>query len=98
MKDLGELHFILGLQVKRERTTRTLHLSQKQYIDSTSSDSPTSMFNFNSADIKAMDALDKAISSLETTLADLKAARSALQVANNPTSGSKFNLGGPLAR
>jgi len=33
MKDLGELHFILGLQVKRDRVARTLHLSQKQYID-----------------------------------------------------------------
>ncbi len=33
MKDLGELHFILGLQVKRDRSARTLHLSQKQYIN-----------------------------------------------------------------
>ena len=33
MKDLGELHFIPGLQVKRDRSARTLHLSQKQYIN-----------------------------------------------------------------
>ncbi len=33
MKDLGELHFILGLQVRRDRTTRSLHLNQKLYID-----------------------------------------------------------------
>jgi len=33
MKDLGELHFILGLQVKRDRSARTLHLSQKQYTN-----------------------------------------------------------------
>jgi len=33
MKDMGELHFILGLQVKRDRSARTLHLSQKQYIN-----------------------------------------------------------------
>ena len=59
--------------------------------------SPTSMFGFNSADIKAMDALNKAISSLKTTLADLKAACLALQVANNSNSGL-FDLGGPLAR
>lgn len=34
MKDLGELHFILGLQVKRDRSNRTLHLCQRQYVDS----------------------------------------------------------------
>jgi len=33
MKDLGELHYILGLQVKRDREARSLHLSQKQYIN-----------------------------------------------------------------
>ncbi len=33
MKDLGELHFIFGLQVKRDRSARTLHLSQKQCIN-----------------------------------------------------------------
>ena len=55
------------------------------------------MFDLNLADIKAIDALDKAISSLESILADLKAARSALQMDNSSTSGSKFNLGGPLA-
>ncbi len=32
MKDLGELHYILGIQVKRDRKARSLHLSQKQYI------------------------------------------------------------------
>lgn len=34
MKDLGEIHFILGLQVRRNRATRTLHLSQTQYVRS----------------------------------------------------------------
>jgi len=32
MKDLGDIHFILGLQVRRNRGTRTLHLSQEQYV------------------------------------------------------------------
>ena len=59
--------------------------------------SPTSIFDFDSADIKANDALNKAIPLLKTTLADLKAAHLALQVANYLTSGL-FNLGGPLAR
>jgi len=31
MKDLAELHYILGLQVKRDRKARSLHLSQKQF-------------------------------------------------------------------
>ncbi len=31
MKDLGELHYIIGLQVKRDRKARSLHLSQKQF-------------------------------------------------------------------
>lgn len=34
MKDLGELHFILGLQVKRDRASRTLQLCQTSYINS----------------------------------------------------------------
>jgi hypothetical protein len=34
MKDLGELHFILGLQVTRDRAKRSLSLCQTQYIDS----------------------------------------------------------------
>jgi hypothetical protein len=33
MKDLGDLHFILGLQVHRRRRDRSLQLSQPQYID-----------------------------------------------------------------
>ena len=28
MKDLGEAHFILGIQIERNRATRTLCLSQ----------------------------------------------------------------------
>lgn len=32
MKDLGELQFILGLQVVRDRKARTIHLHQEQYI------------------------------------------------------------------
>ena len=33
MKDLGELHFILGLQVERDRKARSLHLNQQLYIN-----------------------------------------------------------------
>ena len=31
--DLGELHWILGIEVKRVRENRTIHLSQKSYIE-----------------------------------------------------------------
>jgi transposase InsO family protein len=34
MHDLGEVKFILGIQVKRDRNRRTISLSQAQYIDS----------------------------------------------------------------
>lgn len=33
MKDLGELHYIFGPQVRRNVSARTLHLCQTQYID-----------------------------------------------------------------
>lgn len=45
MKDLGELHFILGLQVKRDRSARTLHLSQQHYIE-------TILERFNVSDLR----------------------------------------------
>jgi hypothetical protein len=32
--DLGELHWILGIEIKRVRENRTIHLSQRSYIDS----------------------------------------------------------------
>jgi hypothetical protein len=32
--DLGELHWILGIEVKRVRENRTIHLSQRSYIES----------------------------------------------------------------
>ncbi|TFY50793.1 hypothetical protein EVG20_g11324 [Dentipellis fragilis] len=32
--DLGELHWLLGIEVKRDRDARTIHLSQHSYIDS----------------------------------------------------------------
>ena len=32
--DLGELHWLLGIEVKRDRERRTIHLSQRSYIDS----------------------------------------------------------------
>ena len=32
MKDLGEAHFILGIQIERDRSTHTLALSQESYI------------------------------------------------------------------
>jgi transposase InsO family protein len=31
-KDLGEVRFILGIEVKRDRTARTMHLSQEGYL------------------------------------------------------------------
>src|SRR5882762_9673082 len=30
--DLGELHWLLGIEIKRDRTHRTIHLSQRSYI------------------------------------------------------------------
>jgi hypothetical protein len=32
MKDMGEAHFILGIEIDRDRSTRTLCLSQKSYV------------------------------------------------------------------
>jgi len=32
--DLGELHWLLGIEIKRDREQRTLHLSQCLYINS----------------------------------------------------------------
>jgi hypothetical protein len=32
--DLGELHWLLGIEVKRDREARTIHTSQRAYIDS----------------------------------------------------------------
>ena len=32
MKDLGEAHFVLGIQIERNRQARTLSISQQQYI------------------------------------------------------------------
>ena len=32
--DLGELHWLLGIEIKRNRENRTIHLSQRSYIDS----------------------------------------------------------------
>lgn len=32
MVDLGEIHFILGMSNKRDRATRTLTISQEQYL------------------------------------------------------------------
>ena len=34
ISDLGELHWLLGIEVKRDRYRYTLHLSQRLYIDS----------------------------------------------------------------
>jgi transposase InsO family protein len=31
--DLGELHWLLGIEIKRDRTHRLIHLSQRSYID-----------------------------------------------------------------
>ncbi len=31
--DLGELHWLLGMEIKRDRDARTLHISQKSYIE-----------------------------------------------------------------
>ena len=32
--DLGELHWLLGIEIKRDRNKKTIHLSQRSYIDS----------------------------------------------------------------
>ena len=32
--DLGKLHWLLGIKVKRDREHRTIHLSQRSYLDS----------------------------------------------------------------
>lgn len=34
ISDLGELHWLLGIEIKRQREQRTLHISQRSYIDS----------------------------------------------------------------
>ena len=34
MKDLGEVSFVLGIEIHRDRSWHTLGLSQKAYIDS----------------------------------------------------------------
>jgi hypothetical protein len=33
MKDLGEVSYVLGIQILRDRTNGVLELSQKTYID-----------------------------------------------------------------
>ena len=32
--DLGELHWMLGVEIRRDREAGTIHLSQRAYIDS----------------------------------------------------------------
>jgi hypothetical protein len=32
--DLGELHWLLGIEIRRDRDRRTIHLSQRSYLDS----------------------------------------------------------------
>lgn len=32
MKDLGEAHYVLGIQIDRDRSTRTLTISQREYV------------------------------------------------------------------
>jgi hypothetical protein len=32
MKDLGEAHYVLGIQIDRDRTARTLSISQREYV------------------------------------------------------------------
>jgi Reverse transcriptase (RNA-dependent DNA polymerase) len=32
--DLGKLHWLLGIEIRRDREKRTIHLSQRSYIDS----------------------------------------------------------------
>jgi hypothetical protein len=45
--DLGELHWMLGIEVKRNREAGTVHLSQRSYIDSI-------LHRFNFADLKPL--------------------------------------------
>ena len=47
MKDMGEAHFILGIQIERDRQRRTLTISQRQYIQSV-------LERFGMADSKAI--------------------------------------------
>ncbi len=32
MKDLGEAHYVLGIQIERDRKHRLLHISQREYL------------------------------------------------------------------
>jgi hypothetical protein len=55
MKDLGEAHYVLGVQITRDRVARTLSISQKEYIktianrfvmnEANSADTPISLGN-----------------------------------------------------
>ena len=45
--DLGELHWMLGIEVKRDRAAGTVHLSQRAYIDSI-------LHRFNFSDLKPL--------------------------------------------
>ncbi|GBE86172.1 hypothetical protein SCP_0900490 [Sparassis crispa] len=49
MTDLGEMHWILGIEVRRDRAARTLSLSQRAYIDGL-------MARFNLEDAKPLSA------------------------------------------
>ncbi len=48
--DLGELHWMLGIEVKRDRAASTIHLSQKAYIDSI-------LHHYNFSDLKPLSTL-----------------------------------------
>jgi len=45
--DLGELHWMLGIEVKRDRAANTVHLSQRAYID-------TILHHFNFTNLKPL--------------------------------------------
>ncbi len=45
--DLGELHWMLGIEVKRDRVANTVHLSQRAYIDAI-------LHRFNFTDLKPL--------------------------------------------
>ena len=49
MKDLGELHWLLNLKIKRDRTSKLISFSQEAYIDKI-----LSWFNLKDSKIHAM--------------------------------------------
>ena len=69
--DLGELHWMLGIEVKRTREAGTIHLSQKAYIDSI-------LRRYNFTDLKPLSTPMDVQVKLTTEQAPTSAAESAM--------------------